>query len=124
MAKVRALTRGYFGGIVREPGDVFSVPDDLWDDEKRRPKWCAPAAFGGKGDHDGDGKPGGSVPAAEAPKRGRGRSKAETVETPETDAFADAPAPETVKGNGVKEALGVAPDWIAPGSEVPEMAEE
>lgn len=64
MAKVRAFSKGYFGGVIREIGDTFEVPDDIWDDPKRRPKWVKPAAFGGKGDHDGDGKVGGSVPKA------------------------------------------------------------
>jgi len=62
MAKVMATEKGFFGGIVREIGAVFVVPDEVWNDAKRRPKWCVPAAFGGKGDHDGDGKPGGSKP--------------------------------------------------------------
>jgi len=66
MAKVVATSRGYFGGVVREIGDQFSVPDDIWYDAKRRPSWAKldPAkAFGGKGDHDGDGTVGGSKPA-------------------------------------------------------------
>lgn len=66
MADVIARSKGYFGGEIREVGDRFVVPDDLWNDDKRRPKWCAPAAFGGKGDHDGDGKIGGSKPAQSA----------------------------------------------------------
>ncbi|MDX0262432.1 hypothetical protein GOC60_14710 [Sinorhizobium meliloti] len=121
MAKVRALMKGYVGGVLREHGEVFE-----WPEGNKVGSWVEPVAFGGKGDHDGDGLTGGSAPSddGEKPKRGRGRAKAETVEAPEGEAFADAPAPETVKGNGVKEALGVAPDWIAPGSEVPEMAEE
>ena len=62
MADVIARSKGYFGGEIREVGDRFDVPDEIWNDETRRPKWAAPAAFGGKGDHDGDGKAGGSVP--------------------------------------------------------------
>lgn len=65
MAKVVAKERGYFGGEIREPGARFFVPDDLWQDKARRPKWAKldPAhAFGGKGDHDGDGSVGGSKP--------------------------------------------------------------
>lgn len=63
MAEVIARSKGYFGGEIREVGDPFDVPDDIWNDEKRRPRWVAHAAFGGKGDHDGDGKTGGSKPA-------------------------------------------------------------
>lgn len=115
MTLVRAINTGYFGGIVRAPGDTFEVPDELWADEKRRPSWAEAVKFGGKGDHDGDGNVGGSKPADEAkPAKGRGR-KAETVEAPVAEPFADAPEPVAVsKGNGVKEALGVEPDWVAP----------
>lgn len=66
MAKVVATTKGYFGGVLRDYGDSFEVPDDVWNDKKRRPSWVKldPAsAFGGKGDHDGDGSVGGSKPA-------------------------------------------------------------
>lgn len=66
MADVVALTKGYFGGRIIEPGESFHVPDDVWSDEKRRPSWAKldpSKAFGGKGDHDGDGKVGGSKPA-------------------------------------------------------------
>lgn len=65
MAKVIATSRGYYGGIVRDPGDSFSVPDDIWSDPKRRPRWAKldpRSVFGGKGDHDGDGSVGGSKP--------------------------------------------------------------
>lgn len=58
MANVVAKVRGYFGGKIREAGEVFNVPDD-----KPAPKWTRPHAFKGKGDHDGDGKTGGSKPA-------------------------------------------------------------
>lgn len=69
MANVVATTRGYFGGEIREAGERFHVPDALWRDVARRPRWAvldAATAFGGKGDHDGDGKVGGSVPAPPA----------------------------------------------------------
>lgn len=58
MAKVVAKVRGYFGGMIREAGEVFTVPDD-----RKAPGWTRPYAFAGKGDHDGDGKTGGSKPA-------------------------------------------------------------
>jgi len=64
MAEAIATTRGYFGGKIIEPGETFPVPDEVWNNPERRPKWAEPAGFGGKGDHDGDGKVGGSVPSA------------------------------------------------------------
>lgn len=51
--------------MIRDPGTpsaAFDVPDELWSDEKRRPSWAVAAPFGGKGDHDGDGRLGGSLP--------------------------------------------------------------
>lgn len=66
MADVIAKSKGYFGGVIREVGDRFTVPDEIWNDKKRRPSWAAPAKFGGKGDHDGDGEVGGTVPSASA----------------------------------------------------------
>lgn len=65
MADVVATRKGYFGGIVRDVGEPFSIPDEIWRDEKRRPSWVTldvSRAFGGKGDHDGDGRVGGSKP--------------------------------------------------------------
>ncbi|MFZ5692451.1 MAG: hypothetical protein ACOY5F_14475 [Pseudomonadota bacterium] len=65
MVKVIATTKGYFGHVVREMGEGFTIPDEIWSDAKRRPSWVRldPAhAFGGKGDHDGDGNVGGSKP--------------------------------------------------------------
>lgn len=114
MTLVRAINTGYFGGIVRAPGDTFEVPAELWADEKRRPSWAAAVEFGGKGDHDGDGHVGGSKPANEPKGRTKGK-RGETVEAPTAEPFADAPEPVVVpKGNGVKEALGTEPDWVAP----------
>lgn len=126
MVKVRALEKGYVGGVIREMGDAFEWPEGI-----KIGSWVKPVAFGGKGDHDGDGLTGGSTPAAETAdakpgkpaKPGKGK-KPETVKAPEAEPFAEAPAPETVQGNGVKEALGVAPDWVAPGDDTPVMAEE
>ncbi|CAA2140455.1 hypothetical protein [Hyphomicrobium sp. ghe19] len=65
MANVIAKARGYFGGVLREAGERFSISDDIMKDDKRRPSWVKLAAFGGNGDHDGNGTTGGSVaPAA------------------------------------------------------------
>lgn len=155
MPKVVATVRGYFGGMIREAGEVFHVPDDA-----KLPKWTRPHAFGGKGDHDGDGKTGGAKqpetakpgkteqqPEADAsaghvvvPADWRSKKVAERkalaksitgeavtvvadadriieayVESTKPEPFSDAPAPETIGGSGVTEALGgVEPDWIAP----------
>jgi len=46
MVDVVATERGYFGGARREPGERFSLPDALWKDEKRRPKWVRLARSG------------------------------------------------------------------------------
>ena len=65
MVKVVATAKGYFGLAIREVGETFDVPSELWNDEKRRPSWAKldpSRAFGGKGDHDGDGSVGGSRP--------------------------------------------------------------
>ena len=64
MVKVIATEKGYFGGAIRDLGATFDVPDDLWGDKKRRPSWAKAVKFGGKGDHDGDGKAGGGKAAA------------------------------------------------------------
>lgn len=59
---VVATERGYFGGKIQEEGDSFTVPDDIWNDPALRPRWAKldpKHAFGGKGDHDGDGSVGG-----------------------------------------------------------------
>jgi len=39
MVKVTATTKGYFGHVVREMGESFAIPDEIWDDVKRRPSW-------------------------------------------------------------------------------------
>lgn len=99
MTLVRAINTGYFGGVVRATGDVFDVPAELWDDPKRRPSWAE--AVGG-----------GEISATDEPQakpvKGRGR-KADAAEP-----FGDAPEPVVAKSNGIKEALGVDPDWVAP----------
>jgi hypothetical protein len=106
MTLVRAISVGYFGGVIREPGDKFEVDDELWADKKRRPSWAEAVKFGDKGDHDGDGKDGGSLPADE--------TKGKPGRKPKAEPFEEAPEPTVAKGNGVKETLGVEPDWVAP----------
>ncbi len=75
MAKVIATEKGYFAGVVRDIGEKFTVPDDIWNDKATRPSWVVMQPFNGKGDLDGDGKVGGSKPQAE--------SKAVAVVVPE-----------------------------------------
>lgn len=108
MVEVEATQRGYYGGAIRDPGDRFMIDDEIMKDEKRRPSWVKLVAFGGKGDHDGDGKTGGAKPAAEKPAKGK---KAAPVEM---EVFGDAPEPVRVE-NEVNKALGsTEPDWVAP----------
>lgn len=137
MANVIAKQRGYFGGVLREPGENFPIPDEIMEDKKRRPSWVRLAAFGGKGDHDGDGKTGGSAASAADKaaatgaaaadvdadkdksakgkgKGGKGKAKAETIDAPTAEPFADATEPVHVE-NEIDKALGtIQPDWIAP----------
>jgi len=128
MVKVRALTKGYVGNVIREIGDVFE-----WPKTDKVGSWVEPVEFGGKGDHDGDGLNGGSVPAADEPKPGKAgkggkKGKAETVNAPTAEPFADAPAPETVSGSTAQAAIGgIQPDWLPPGSghsDEPVMADD
>jgi len=87
MVKVVANTRGYIDGEIRETGEVFTISDALWQDEKRRPKWVDAA----------DAQPV-TVPQV---------TKAKPKPKP-------APAKaEQPQGNGVAEALGgPPPDWL------------
>lgn len=129
MVKVRALSKGYVGLVLREAGDVFEWPEDVklgsWVQKVDRGE-----PFGGKGDHDGDGKAGGSVPAGgdddddgKKAKRGR-KGKADTVHQEVAEPFADAP-PVRVH-NEVNEATGgTAPDWLPPADDsVPVQADD
>ncbi|MBB3308618.1 hypothetical protein FHT78_000347 [Rhizobium sp. BK196] len=94
MVDVVATERGYFGGARREPGERFSLPDALWKDEKRRPKWVRLARASDKTGAKADVEPSDKKPAAKP-------TKSATSAGPE--------------GNGVQEALGgPAPDWLAP----------
>lgn len=106
MAKVVATDRGYYGGILRVAGDTFNA--------EGKASWFKPVSseFGGKGDHDGDGKPGGSLPGDQSTAKRGGRKKAETVEAPTAEPFADAPEPIRVQ-NEVNDITGATqPDWV------------
>lgn len=104
MADVIATQRGYYGRILREPGDVFRVADGdtaSWFEPVKAARVEAPVA-----DVDAD-------PQAEAPKRG-GRRKAETVQAPNAEPFAD----PQVAGEVAQAGLGAQPDWVQPGAEI------
>lgn len=57
--RVRATEKGYYGGMIREPGDVFDLASK---DDKGR--WMDPID---PLDHDEDGRKGGSKPKPKAP---------------------------------------------------------
>lgn len=96
MSKVRANQRGYFGGMVREAGDIFDVPDGA------KASWWGPV-----GDAD--------IAPAPAAKR---KPKADTVAAPKAEPFGDAPAPVRVE-NEINAALsGTQPDWIDPDQDI------
>lgn len=91
MADVIAKERGYFGGAIREAGERFSVPDEIWGDEARRPRWADAVAS--------EPEPA-SLSAPAAGRIAKARAKAQ-VGKPE--------------GAGVTEALGGPhPDWLPP----------
>lgn len=132
MVKVRALERGYYAGAVRDEGEVFD-----FDGPGRRPSWTELVAFGGKGDHDGDGLTGGSkpkgndadlssktVPELRAIAEEQGidlagiTKKSDIIEAIEAgpsddgnEVFGDAPKPQTVL-QAQREAGGIEPDWV------------
>jgi hypothetical protein len=136
MVQVIANERGYFDGELREIGAAFSVPDDLWHDEERRPRWVSLSerAIGGArivrpkgGETDG---------AAEIPDDWQSLSVAARKAL--AKAISGEPAPNVreadlviadeaerrrpaalaaaiVASNGIQEALGAQqPDWVAP----------
>lgn len=143
MAKVRATTKGYVGGVLREMGEVFE-----WPEGNKMGKWVEPVRFGGKGDHDGDGRDGGAAPAVGTSEQPRvvipadwqnlnaaemkalanqisadkvpnkaeaERVISEYVEVNKPEAFGDAPAPQTVQSGLADAGAAPAPDWVAPG---------
>lgn len=96
-----ANVRGYFGGVIVEMGEQFSIPDEVWADEKRRPKWArlaGDAVEPVKADADTD-----------APKRGR--KKGGIAEDVKQELFGEPVRAETEIASA---AGGVQPDWVAP----------
>lgn len=112
--RVRVLHRGYFGGMIRDTGEKFEMPDEIMNDEALRPSWVEPvstklAMVDDDGPDDDDNGQELAPPAkgADKPKNKGGRPK---KTAPETEAKDDEP-----KGNGIAEALGSPPDWLPPG---------
>ncbi|WP_370677438.1 hypothetical protein [Pleomorphomonas sp. PLEO] len=90
--RVTAVRKGYFGGKIRDAGEVFDLPDALMTDGLK-PSWVEAEGEAGGASAEPDGEP---TPR----KRGRKPKAASTEE----------PAPP---GNGLTEALGgPPPDWI------------
>ena len=127
--RVKATEKGFFGGEIREPGEVFNIPEEVWNDEKRRPSWVLPAkrspadddvedASGddgesGGGDGEGAGEDLGNMSVAElrevAKKRGIPLSvtrKAEIIQ-----AIRDFPSAGS-EGGGQTEPFGDAPEPV------------
>lgn len=145
MAEVIAERRGYFGHVLREVGDRFIIPDDVWKDEKRRPTWVRaatkkdapadaeqPAGEGGGGPADVD-VPADwhTLPAADRKALAKAIGGETVPNAKEADAvisayldskakdgesFEDAPPPVRVS-NEINDATGgTQPDWVAPSS--------
>jgi hypothetical protein len=108
MVKVVANTRGYIDGEIRETGEVFTISDALWQDEKRRPKWLDAAETQKVTGQNVTGQKAQSTATKPAT-----RQKTVAASTPapvQPDFKAKAEQPE---GNGVAEALGgPPPDWL------------
>lgn len=127
MVKVIANVRGYHDGEIREAGTPFHISDEIWDDEKRRPKWVrpaksaiaavleakaetsAPAGEEDGGDEDEEQKVPEAIDAEE-------QKIPDLVEEPKQEVKpAQAGRAGKPKGNGVQEELGgPPPDWLPP----------
>ena len=102
MAKVRANQRGYFGGMLREAGEVFTVPDGF------KASWVDPV---GKAVAEPEADVAEPAADAEHPARGKGKVKPETVQSPDAAPFAE---PVRV-ANEVNDITGqTEPDWVRP----------
>lgn len=144
MPEVVASEKGYFGGMIREAGERFSIPDDIWNDEQRRPSWVErqgaarsepvePVASAGPLQIDLDNL---KVPELKAYAEqagidlGAATKKADILAVIRGDAarpgqvFDDAPEPVRVE-NSIADALGtIEPDWVQPGSSGPRLADD
>ena len=104
MAKVRANQRGYFGGMLREAGEAFTVPDGF------KASWVDPV---GKAVAEPEADVTEPAADAEPPARGKGKGKGkpETVQAPEATPFAE---PVRV-ANEANDITGqTEPDWVRP----------
>ncbi|UPK31830.1 hypothetical protein IVB18_26230 [Bradyrhizobium sp. 186] len=140
MVKVIATTKGYFAHTIREMGEAFAIPDEIWEDVKRRPSWVVLAGAAAAVEAV-EVKPAAElivIPAdwedmSAADRRALASkiSGAEVKRAPDADKiieayveankpapFDDAPEPQTV-AQAQKAAGGVEPDWIAPGEPKP-----
>lgn len=149
MVKVVATSRGYFGGMIRDPGTssaVFDVPADLWNDRKRRPSWARLAGAGDAAPVDTNKSaaepivvPDGweDLPAADRKALAAKISGQEVKRAPEADKiidayveankpaaepFGDAPQPQTI-AEAQKENGGIQPDWVAPSGDPKPVAD-
>lgn len=103
MVKVVANTRGYIDGEIRETGEVFTISDALWQDEKRRPKWLDAAEV-----QPVSGQKAQSPAAKPATRQKAVTASASAPVQPDVKAKAEKP-----EGNGAAEALGgPPPDWL------------
>ena len=104
MANVIATTRGYFGGLIREIGDKFAVPDGI------TASWFKPV--------NGDEPVSLSEPVSEAKAKPLRKAKVDTVMAETAEPFADAPAPIRAF-NAINELTGsTQPDWISPDADI------
>lgn len=96
--RVTAVRKGYFGGKIRDAGEVFDLPDALM---KMKPSWVEAE---GAASVSAFAEPDAETPPADAKPEARKRGRKPKV----------APAEETTPtGNGLTEALGgPPPDWI------------
>lgn len=104
--RVTAVRKGYFGGKIRDAGEVFDLPDALMANDLR-PSWVETDTESLAALHP-TASPDGSSP------RKRGRKPKAAVETPDApEASGDAGEEEAPSGNGLLDALGgPPPDWL------------
>lgn len=102
--------------MIRDPRDPglgsapFEVPDEIWNDEARRPSWVrlVNATAAAVADE----------PAAADPEPVKSKRKAK-AETATAEPFAEAPVPQSVEINSALGQTEPKPDWVAPaGSDI------
>ncbi|RUM19310.1 hypothetical protein EFQ99_31595 [Rhizobium vallis] len=138
MVTVTANERGYFDGELRDIGASFVVPDALWNDEERRPRWASLSREGVGAARIVRPKVGEADGVAEIPEDWQSLSVAARKAL--ARAISGEPVPnvkdadgaiaaeiarravdagsgvgDKVSGNGIQEALGQQqPDWVVP----------